>query len=89
MSPNVKESDSGDDLQDHVTSQLRMIEVSHDITLTNLTNIARIIITNVENKSQALQVCTAINTWIAINGMQGNITVPEPLVRKYVKKVMS
>ena len=89
MLPNVKESDSGDDLQDHVTSQLRMIEVSHDITLTNLTNIARIIITNVDSKSQALQVCTAINTWIAINGMQGNITVPEPLVRKYVKKVMS
>ena len=89
MSPNVKESDSGDDLQEQIASQLRMIEVSHDMIITNLTSIARIIIANVKNKNQALQVCTAINTWIAINGMQGNITVPEPLVRKYVRKVMS
>ena len=89
MSPNVKESDSGDDLPDQVASQLRMIEVMHDLTLTNLTSIARIIIANVKNKSQALQVCTAINTWIAINGMQGNVTVPEPLVRRYLRKVTS
>jgi hypothetical protein len=88
MSPNAKESDSGDDLQDHVMSQLRMIEVSHDLTLTNLTSIAKIIIANVENKSQVLQVCTAISTWIAVNGMQGNVTVPEPLLRKYIRKVM-
>jgi len=88
MSPNEKESDSGDDLQDQIASQLRMIEVSHDLTITNIASISRIIIANVENKNQALQVCTAINTWIAINGMQGNITVPEPLVRKYVRKVM-
>jgi hypothetical protein len=89
MSPNIKESDSGNDLPDQVASQLRMIEVSHDLTITNLTSVARIIISNVKNKSQALQVCTAINTWIAINGMQGNVTVPEPLVRRYVRRVMS
>jgi hypothetical protein len=89
MSPNVKESNSGDDLPEQVASQLRMIEVMHDLTLKNLTSIARIIIANVKNKSQALQVCTAINTWIAINGMQGNVTVPEPLVRRYVRKVTS
>jgi len=89
MSPNVKQTDSEDDLEDQIASQLRMIEVSHDLTLTNMASIAAIIIANVKNKSQALQVCTAINTWIAINGMQGNVTVPEPLVRKYVRRVLS
>jgi hypothetical protein len=89
MSPNAKENDPADDLQDQVLSQLRMIEVSHDLTIANLTGIAKIIIANVENKSQALQVCTAINTWIAINAMQGNIVVPEPLVRKYVRRAIS
>jgi len=89
MSPKVEESDSGDDLRDQIASQLRMIEISHDLIITNLTSIVRIIIANVKDKSQALQVCTAINTWIAINEMQGNVTVPEPLVRKYVRKVMS
>jgi hypothetical protein len=89
MPTNIKEDDSAHDLQDQVLSQLRMIEVSHDLTIKNLTGIAKIIIANVENNNQALQVCTAINTWIAINGMQGDITVPEPLVKKYVRRAIS
>jgi hypothetical protein len=89
MPTNEKENDSAQDLQDQVLSELRMIEVSHDLTIKNLTGIAKIIIANVENNNQALKVCTAINTWIAINGMQGDITVPEPLVRKYVRRAIS
>jgi len=89
MSPNAIENDPAHDLQDQVLSQLRMIEVSHDLTITNLTGIAKIIIANVKNNSQALQVCTAISTWIAINAMQGNVIVPEPLVRKYARKAIS
>jgi hypothetical protein len=89
MSPNPKENNQTSDLKDQVLSQLRMIEVSHDLTIKNLTGIAKIIIANVENNNQALQVCTAINTWIAINGMQGDVIVPEPLVRKYVRKAIS
>jgi hypothetical protein len=89
MPTNTKKQDSAHDLEDQVLSELRMIEVSHDITIKNLASIAKIIIANVKNNNQALQVCTAINTWIAINGMQGNITVPEPLVKKYVIKTIS
>lgn len=89
MPTNANEQDSAHDLEDQVFSELRMIEVSHDITLKNLTGIAKIIIANVENNNQALQVCTAINTWIAVNGMQGTVTVPEPLVRKYVRRIIS
>lgn len=88
MSPNAIENDPAHDLQDQVLSQLRMIEVSHDITIKNLTGIAKIITTNVENTRQALQVCTAISTWIAINALQGSVIVPEPLVRKYVRKAI-
>ena len=89
MPTNAEEQNSAYDLEDQVLSELRMIEVSHDITLKNLASIAKIIIANVKNNNQALQVCTAINTWIAINGMQGNVTVPEPLVRKYVRRTIS
>ena len=85
----VDKIDPKEDLEEQVMSQLRMIEVSHDITISNLVNIARIITANVKNSTDALQVCTAINTWIAINNVHGNIIVPEPLVRKYVKKVIS
>ncbi|MDD1725977.1 MAG: hypothetical protein LUQ34_03760 [Euryarchaeota archaeon] len=89
MPTNAEEQNSAYDLEDQVLSELRMIEVSHDITLKNLASIAKIIIANVKNNTQALQVCTAINTWIAINGMQGNVTVPEPLVKKYVRRTIS
>lgn len=78
-----------EELQDQVMSQLRMIEVSHDVTIANLANIAKIIIANLSTKGEALKVCTAINTWIAINGLQGSIVVPEPLVRKYIKKIVA
>ncbi len=78
-----------EDLQDQVMSQLRMIEVSHDINIVNLVNVAKIIIQNVSTKTEALKVCTAINTWIAVNGLQGSIVVPEPLVRKYIKKIVA
>ena len=89
MPTNAKENNSTLDLQDQVYSELRMIEVSHDLTIKNITSVAKIILANVKNNNQALTVCTAINTWIAINGMQGNVTVPEPLVRKYVRRAIS
>ncbi len=79
---------AAEDLADQVMSQLRMIEVSHDVTIVNLANVAKIIMANINSKSEALQVCTAINTWIAINGLQGSIAIPEPLVRKYIRKVI-
>ncbi len=79
---------AAEDLQDQVMSQLRMIEMSHDVTIVNLVNVAKLIITNLSTKGDALKVCTAINTWIVINGLQGSIVVPEPLVRKYIKKIV-
>jgi len=60
MPTNAEEQNSAYDLEDQVLSELRMIEVSHDITLKNLANIAKIIIANVKNNTQALQVCTAL-----------------------------
>jgi len=89
MPPKANNVSPLEDLQDQVMSQLRMIEVSHDITIVNLVNVAKIIIQNLSTKSEALTVCTAINTWIAVNGLQGSIVVPEPLVRKYIKKIVS
>ncbi len=88
MPPELNELSATGDLADQVVSQLRMIEVSHDVTIVNLANVAKIIMANINSKTEALKVCTAINTWIAINGLQGSVVVPEPLVRKYVKKVI-
>ncbi len=89
MPTEANKTSTAEELQDQVMSQLRMIEVSHDVTIANLVNVAKIIITNVSTKSEALKVCTAINTWISINGLQGSIVIPEPLVRKYLKKIVS
>ncbi len=89
MPSRANNADTAEDLQDQVMSQLRMIEVSHGVTIVNLVNIARIIIANLSTINDALTVCTAINTWIAINALQGSIVVPEPLVRKYVRKVIT
>ncbi|MDD1721562.1 MAG: hypothetical protein LUP95_06215 [Euryarchaeota archaeon] len=89
MPSEANKMSTAEDLQDQVMSQLRLIEVSHEVTIANLVNVAKIIITNVSTKSEALKVCTAINTWISINSLQGSIVIPEPLVRKYIKKIVS
>ncbi len=89
MPSEANKASTAEDLQDQVMSQLRMIEVSHDVTIVNLANVAKVITANLSSKNDALKVCTAINTWIAINGLQGSIAVPEPLVRKYVKRILT
>lgn len=72
------------DIKGIVESLLRMIEASHGIKIVNLAEISRTILQNTSDKNDALNVCSAINTWITINNIQGNITIPVNLVIKYV-----
>jgi len=72
-----------------VESLLRMIEASHGVKIVNLAEISGIIFQNIGNKNGALNVCSAINTWITINKIQGRVTIPEKLVTKYINAIGS
>lgn len=72
-----------------VESLLRMIEASHGVKIVNLAEISGIIFQNIGDKNGALNVCSAINTWITINNIQGRVTIPEKLVTKYINALGS
>lgn len=72
-----------------VESLLRMIEASHGVKIVNLAEISGIISQNIDNRNVALNVCSAINTWITINKIQGSVTIPENLVTKYINALGS
>ncbi len=75
------------DIKDQVESYLRMVEVTHQITIANMGEISNLIFQNIENKNDAFKVCTAINTWITVNKIQGSIIIPKNLVMKYINAV--
>jgi hypothetical protein len=75
------------DIKDQVESHLRMVEVTHQIKIVNVEEISRLIIQNIDNKNDALTVCTAINTWITVNKIQGSVIIPENLVIKYINAI--
>ena len=77
------------ELKGLVESMLRMIEASHGVKIVNLSEISGIIFQNIGNKNGALNVCSAINTWITINKIQGIVTIPENLVIKYINAIRS
>ena len=74
-------------IKDQVESHLRMVEVTHQIKIVNLGEISSLIIQNVDNKNDALKVCTAINTWITVNKIQSSVIIPENLVIKYINAI--
>jgi len=77
------------ELKGLVESLLRMIEASHGVKIINLAEISEIILQNIDNRNGALNVCSAINTWITINKIQGMVTIPENLVIKYINAIGS
>jgi len=77
------------ELKGLVESMLRMIEASHGVKIVNLSEISGIISQNIDNRNGALDVCSAINTWITINKIQGIVTIPEKLVIKYINAIRS
>lgn len=69
-----------DDLVMRASAQLKTIEIVHDVLFRNKEKIARMIADNTQNERQVLQVCTAINLWVAGNGIKGETEIPEDLI---------
>lgn len=74
-------------IKNQVESYLRMVEITHQIEIVNLGEISSLIIQNIEHKNDAFKVCTAINTWITVNKVQGRVIIPENLVFKYINAI--
>ena len=75
-----------EELNELSTAQLRTIELIHSITIANAHEGAGWIAVTGRNKQDVSDVCTVLNTWIAIKGVHV-AEISETVVRDFTRKV--
>ena len=68
---------------------LNVIETSYAIRIVNVEEVAVVITEKTCNEQKILAVCTALNTWIALNaGLSGEVEIPLDFVDSRLENVM-
>ena len=67
-------------LAEAVAAHLLMIEWSHSIRIRNREDIVQRIAPSVKNSMQALSFGISLNTWVAVSGLTGDVTVPDRVI---------
>jgi len=70
------------EIEDRALGQMMMIEKTYDVKIANREEVARRISKAVENPRQVLLICTSLNSWVAMNGLRGEITIPPSLLER-------
>lgn len=78
-----------DEIERIASSQIMTIEIVHEVKFKNKGEIARVIAGNVKDKREVLMVSTAINLWVAGNGIKGETEIPEKMVADIIKDIVS
>jgi hypothetical protein len=68
-------------VREMAVAQLRMIELSYDIRITNLKEIAERIAAAIEDERGVLPVMTVLNTYVAQNSQVRTIRIPDMVIR--------
>ncbi|MCX6670142.1 MAG: hypothetical protein NTV25_10135 [Methanothrix sp.] len=68
------------DQEERARSQLMAIEQAYGIKIKNREEVARIIADKVDDQRQVLSICTSLNSWVAVNGYQGEVAIPSKLL---------
>ncbi|MHC1623698.1 MAG: hypothetical protein ACXQTR_03815 [Candidatus Methanospirareceae archaeon] len=60
-----------------VQALLNVIETSYAIKIVNIEEVAGAITDKTHNEQKILTICTALNTWVALNaGLSGEVEIP-------------
>jgi hypothetical protein len=68
------------DIEERAKAQLMVIEKVHDIEIENRDEVASFIARESHDLGQVLTICTALNSWIAVNSVQENIVITGDLL---------
>ncbi len=70
-----------DDARAHAQALLEVIEAAYAVKISNLDEIVVTITRHTCEESKILKICTALNTWLALNaGPEGLVEVPHEVV---------
>lgn len=70
-----------------ILAHLLMIETTHGIRIRNREEIVQTIGPLVKNDTQALSFGMEINTWVAVSGVTGEVTVPDQVINRMLEQI--
>lgn len=70
-----------------ILAHLLMIETTHGIRIQNRDEIVKTIGPLVKNDTQALSFGMEINTWVAVSGVAGEVTVPDQVILRVLERM--
>jgi len=74
-------------IREQVAAQLMMIETVHGIRIVNLDRLIDTIAGNAGDRRTASFVTAAINSWVAVNRIQGETVIPDDVVAKILRQM--
>jgi len=73
--------------REQVAAQLMMIETVHGIRIVNRDRLIDTIAGNAGDRRTASFVTAAINSWVAVNRIQGETVIPDDVVAKILRQM--
>jgi len=75
-----------DDIEETARAELMVIEGVYGLRIMNRDEAARLIASKLRSKARVLRVCTAINTWIAMNKKGDALAIPDEVLARFIGK---
>lgn len=74
--------------KDRARALLNVIENMYEIKIINLESIIEAIIEKTLDDNKILTICTALNSWVAMNVLGGEVEIPMEVVNELAGKIL-
>lgn len=75
--------------KDRTKALLNVIETMYELTIVNLEEIIEAITEKTQDEDKILTICTALNTWVALNAaLGGEVEIPLEVVNGLAGKIL-
>jgi mannose/fructose/N-acetylgalactosamine-specific phosphotransferase system component IIB len=75
--------------KDRTKALLNVIETMYELTIVNLEEIIEAITEKTQDEDKILTICTALNTWVALNAaLGGEVEIPLEVVNGLAEKIL-
>jgi mannose/fructose/N-acetylgalactosamine-specific phosphotransferase system component IIB len=74
--------------KDRARALLNVIETMYEIQITNLEEVIEAIIQKTLDEQEILTICTALNSWVAMNVLVREVEIPIEVVNGLTEKIL-
>jgi len=75
--------------KDRIKALLNVIETMHELKIVNLEEVIEAITEKTQDENKILTICTALNTWVALNAaLGGEVEIPREVVNGLAGKIL-